>query len=123
MTRKFTAQAAALSLLLTGLTATSPATAQEKLGKGEVKAIALLQLVRQLLCLSAVYLALDIFDQRQHVAHAEDTGGNTIRVERLERFSFLAHAEELNRLTCDVTNGERRTAAGVTVHFGQHHAG
>ncbi len=44
-------------------------------------------------------------------------------MERLQRFGLLAHTEEFDRLAGDMTNRKRRTAAGVTVHFGQHHAG
>ena len=44
-------------------------------------------------------------------------------MERLQRFGFLADAEEFNRLAGDMANRQRRAAAGVAVHFGQHHAG
>ena len=44
-------------------------------------------------------------------------------MERLQRLSFLANTEELDRFASDVTNRERRTAAGIAVHFGQHYAG
>ena len=44
-------------------------------------------------------------------------------MERLQRFGFLADAEEFNRLAGNMANRQRRAAAGVAVHFGQHHAG
>ena len=90
---------------------------------GQVETVAFLQLGCQFLGLRAVNFALDIFDKRQHVTHAENTGSDTVRVERLQRFGFLADAEEFNRLAGDMTNRQRRAAAGVAVDFGQHHAG
>ncbi|MNH15569.1 hypothetical protein D3C79_751830 [compost metagenome] len=44
-------------------------------------------------------------------------------MERLQRFGFLAHAEELDRFAGNVTDGQRSTAARVTIDLGQHHAG
>ena len=41
-------------------------------------------------------------------------------MERLQCFGLLADTEELNRFASDIANGERRTATGVTVHFGQY---
>ena len=44
-------------------------------------------------------------------------------VSQIMFLSFLANTEELDRFASDVTNRERRTAAGIAVHFGQHYAG
>ncbi|MNT25740.1 hypothetical protein D3C72_1612750 [compost metagenome] len=84
---------------------------------GQVETVTFLQLACQLLSLRAVNLALDIFDQRQHVAHTKNSGSNTIWMERLQRFGLLTDAEEFDRLTGDVTDRERRTTASITVHF------
>ena len=40
-------------------------------------------------------------------------------MERLQRLSFLANTEELDRFASDVTNRERRTATSITVSFGE----
>ena len=48
----------------------------------QVEALALLDLAGELLGLGPVDFLLDVFDQRQHVAHAEDARGDAIRVKR-----------------------------------------
>ncbi|MDG6404648.1 hypothetical protein QCD79_33115, partial [Pseudomonas quasicaspiana] len=37
---------------------------------------------------------LGLLDQAEHVAHAQDSRRNTVRVERLERIALLAHTDE-----------------------------
>ena len=44
-------------------------------------------------------------------------------MEGLEGIRLFAHAEELDGLAGDVADGERRAAAGVAVHLGEHDAG
>jgi len=44
-------------------------------------------------------------------------------MEGIERLALLAHAEKLDRLTGDRPHRKRRTAARITIHLGQHHAG
>ena len=44
-------------------------------------------------------------------------------MKRLKRVVFFTDADKLDRLPGDLPNGKRRAAAGVAVHFGQHHAG
>src|ERR1039458_20713 len=40
----------------------------------------------------------------------------------VERVGFLAHADEFQRLSGDVADGDRAAAAGVAVHLGQDYA-
>ena len=89
----------------------------------QVEALALLDLLRQLLGLVAVEVLLGLFDQAEHVAHAEDARGHAVGMERIERFALLAHAEELDRLAGDRPYRERGTATRVAIDLGQDHAG
>ncbi|MCW0448062.1 hypothetical protein NB706_000896 [Xanthomonas sacchari] len=89
----------------------------------EVELLALGDLLGQLLRLVLVHLVLDLLDQRQHVAHVEDAAGQAIGVEHVQAVRLLADADELDRLAGDVAHAQRRTAAGVAVGLGQHHAG
>ena len=64
-----------------------------------------------------------LLDQRDDVAHAEDAVGDAGRVELLQRVDLLADADELDRLAGDGAHRERRAAAGIAVHAGEHDAG
>ena len=64
-----------------------------------------------------------LFDQADDVAHAEDAVGDAAREEFLQRVHLLAGADQLDRLAGDGTHGERRAAAAVAVHAGEHEAG
>ena len=44
-------------------------------------------------------------------------------MEDVEVIQFLAGGREQDRHTGDLTHRQRRTAAGITVQFGQYHAG
>ena len=72
---------------------------------------------------SAVDLALDLLDQGEHVAHAQDAGGDPVGMEGLQRRGLLADPEELDRLAGDVADRQRRAAAGVAVGLGEDDAG
>ena len=75
---------------------------------------------------SAFFLSIccfGFFDQRQDVAHAENARHDAVGMERLERIVFFADADELDRLPGDLADRERRAAAGVAVHLGEHDAG
>ncbi len=63
------------------------------------------------------------FDERHHVAHAEDAADDAVGVEGLEGVGLFAHADELDGLAGDLADGEGRAAAGVAVHFGEDDAG
>ena len=61
------------------------------------------ELALHLLGLLLVDRLLDLLDERQNVAHAENADGRAIGMERLERVDLLAHADELQRLPGDVS--------------------
>src|SRR5690606_33252900 len=89
----------------------------------QVEAFALLDLRSQLLRFFLIYFLFYILDQRQHVAHAEDAGGNAIGMEGFETIDLLTDAEELDRLAGDMTHRQRSTAARVAVGLGEDHTG
>ncbi len=89
----------------------------------EVEALALFQLLGQFVGLVLVQRRFGLLDQAEHVAHAEDPRGDTLRVERIERFALLAHTDELDRLAGDGAHRQRGTATGVAVDLGQDHTG
>ncbi|MNZ69798.1 hypothetical protein D3C78_881120 [compost metagenome] len=89
----------------------------------EIEALALLQLLGQLVGFGLVDGLFGLLDQAEHVAHAEDARRHTVRVEGLESLGFLTHTDELDRLAGDGTYRKRGTATGITVDLGQHHAG
>ena len=66
---------------------------------------------------------LDLLDEGEHVAEAEDPGRHPVRMERLEVLGLLADPDELDRLAGRRDDGQRRSAAGVAVGLGQDDAG
>ena len=83
----------------------------------------LAELALHLLGLLDVHNLLRLLDEGEHVAHAEDAGGEPVRVEGLQRVGFLAHAHELHGNAGDGADGERRATACVAVHLGQNQPG
>ena len=65
---------------------------------------------------------LHIFNQRNHVAHAQNAPCHAVGVKRLQTVDFLAYPQKLNRLACYLAHRQRRTAARIAIHFGQNHA-
>ena len=65
---------------------------------------------------------LGLFDQREHVAHAENTRSHALRVERLDHIELFAGADELDGLAGDGLDGQRSAAAGIAVELREHHA-
>ena len=63
------------------------------------------------------------FDEREHVAHAEDAADDAVGMEGLEGIGFFAGTDELDGLAGDVADGERCAAAGVAIHLGEDHSG
>src|SRR5207237_10896106 len=57
------------------------------------------------------------------VAHAQDARHNAVGMERLERVILLADTDELDGLTCDLTDRQRSPTASVAVHLCQHDSG
>ena len=68
-------------------------------------------------------LRLYFFDEREHVAHAEDALCDSIGIKRLERVVTFADADKLHWLTGNLFDRERRAAACVAVHLRQDHSG
>ena len=64
-----------------------------------------------------------LLDEADDVAHAEDTAGHALGIERLDRIELLARTGKLDRLARDIAHRQRRTATRIAVHAGQHHAG
>ena len=62
-------------------------------------------------------------NQREDIAHAEDSRDDAVRMERLQRIVLFAHTDELDRLPGDLPDGERSPATGVAVHLGEDDAG
>ena len=90
---------------------------------GEIETVAFLQLEASFsACARSTLLSISsISDSTSPMPRMRE--GDAVRMERLQRFGFLADAEEFNRLAGNMANRQRRAAAGVAVHFGQHHAG
>ena len=72
---------------------------------------------------SMIDLALDLLDQADDVAHAENARRHALRVEGLERLGLLAHADEHDGLAGDLAHRQRRATARIAVGLGQDHAG
>ena len=62
-------------------------------------------------------------DQGDHVAHAEDARGDTVRVEGLDGVELLADADQLDRAAGDGAHAERGTAPPVAIDPGQRDPG
>ena len=65
---------------------------------------------------------MSAFNQRNHVAHAQNPAGHAVGVEDVERVHFLAGAHELDRFIHHRPDGKCRPAPRITVEFGEHHA-
>ena len=61
---------------------------------------------------------LGAFDQRKHVAHAEDAGNNTLGVEGFERVVFLADSHKLHRRPGHFADREGRAATRIAIELG-----
>ena len=89
---------------------------------GEGEAV-LLELFLELLRLLLVDVLLRLFDEAEHIAHAQDAGGHAVGVEGLEhRRAFRPCPTNLMGLPVDRADGERRAAAGIAVELGEHDA-
>ena len=69
--------------------------------------------------LVGVHGALGLFDQAEHVPHAQDAVGHAVRVEQVEVGEALTGAGEGDRLAHDTLHRERGPATGVAVELGQ----
>ena len=89
----------------------------------QIEALAGLHLLHHLLRFVLIDAFLHIFDQRQHIAHAQNPAGHPFRVEGLQAGEFFAHADEFDRLAGDMAHRQRRAAARIAVQLGQDHPG
>ena len=64
---------------------------------------------------------LHIFNQRHHIAHAQNTAGNAIGIKWFQSVDFFTDTHEFNRFSGNLTHRQSRTAARIAVHFGQNH--
>src|SRR5438874_2281172 len=84
-----------------------------------MRELILLQLLELRLSVVLIDFALNLLDERKHVAHAQNTLRYPIGIERLERVILLADADEFHRLTSDLFDRQRRTTSRVAVHLCQ----
>ena len=66
---------------------------------------------------------LNLFDQRQDIAHTQNTTGYAIRIEGLQCIGFFTHSQEFDRLTGDMPYRQRRAATSITVGLSQDNPG
>ncbi len=66
---------------------------------------------------------LGFLNQRDNVAHAEDTARDALRLESLKRVHLFAQTDEFDRLASHGTHRERRTATAIAVHPSQDDTG
>ena len=69
-----------------------------------------------------VHLLLGLLDERENVAHAQDSGDDAIGMKGLECIVFFTNADKLDRLTGDMADGQCGATTRIAVHFGQHDA-
>ena len=67
-----------------------------------------------------VELLLRLLDEGDDVAHAKDAGGQSFGMEPFQRLRLFAGADELDRLADRRPQGDRRAAAGIAIHLGEH---
>ena len=66
-----------------------------------------------------VLQVLRLLDQGEHVAHAQNAAGHAGRMENLQIVQLFAGALELDGLTGNGLDAERRAATGITVGLGE----
>ena len=80
------------------------------------------QLLLQLLCLLLIVLLLRLLNKGQHIAHTQNAGGHAVGMEQFDHIQLLAGTHKFDGLSGSRPDGQGRTAAGVAVQLGQHHA-
>ena len=65
---------------------------------------------------------LGLFHQRNDIAHAQNAAGDPVRLKGFQRVHFFAKADKADGFAGDCAHRQRRTAAPVAIHTGQHHA-
>ena len=89
----------------------------------EIKPFARFELLGKLDGLLLIDSLLGILDQRQDIAHAENTRGHSLRVEGFDTGQFLADTSVLDRPTGYMTYRKRCATTRITVQFGQDDSG
>ena len=60
------------------------------------------------------------FNERNNIAHAQNTVGDTRGMKLFERIHFFAGTDKLDRLAGDSPHGERGTTAPIAINAGEH---
>ena len=81
------------------------------------------QLLFQGLDLVGVEGLLGLLDEGEDIAHAQDAGGQPVRMEDLQGVQLFPHPQELDGLAHHFPHGQRRAAPGVAFHLGEDHPG
>ena len=80
-----------------------------------------LQLFLQLFGLLFVIGLLCLFNEGQHIAHAQNPAGHAVGMEGLNHIQLFAGTYKFDGLAGGGLDGEGCAAAGVAVQFGEHH--
>ena len=64
-----------------------------------------------------------LFNQRQHIAHAQNPACHTVGVERLNLIQFLTHTGKLDGFPGHRPNRQGRAASGIAIQLTQQHTG
>ena len=88
----------------------------------QIETATFLYLAGELFGLAMIDLPLHFLDERQHVAHAQNARGESVRVERVQRIGLFTHPQKLDRPLGDRAHGKRCTAAGIRVDLGEYDA-
>ena len=86
----------------------------------QVELVAGLDLLGELFNGFLVDRLLNIFDERDDVAHAEDTTSHLLGIKELEAVELFSQADELDGFARDHAHRKGSTTAAVTVKLGQH---
>ncbi len=70
----------------------------------QVKTFAFFNLTGETLSLLLVNFLLGFFNQREHIPHTKNAGGNTVRIERLKPVNFFPGTDKFDWLASDMPN-------------------
>jgi len=82
-----------------------------------------LELALKFLGFALIVILLGLFDQAQHVTHAENPRSETVRMEHFEGVELLAHTTKQDRRARDGPHRQCGTAACIAIEFGQDQSG
>ena len=89
----------------------------------EIESPPFLDFFRQLFGFAMINFPLDLFDQRQHVAHTQDAGCQPVWVERIQGVGFFAYPEEFDGTLGNRAHRKCGTTPGIRVDLSQNDAG